>query len=395
MDLARGSAVGPYEVCAKLSDGGMSTLYSAKVRGKYRRQGGRQRVVLKVANWDREVFLKEEAEFLARFRHPGIVRICPLPTTGGDDFVGFVRTADGRQPYIALEYASGGSLEERLARYGPLPVRQAVSIALQVGRALDHVHGRSVVNRDVKPGNIVFRRRPGLLQPDQAHVVLCDFGIAQDLTRPHAGEGRVGTFAYMSPEQVQRVSQDWIRIGPESDIFGLGVVLYEMLTGRTPFDDDMARIADPAVRPAPPSSLRKGIPPLLDKIVLQALEKDPCRRFRTAGELIQALERVPRQVNWAFVMGRAAVLSLFVLVMILAWQVGSVIRDGGVIDVAPIATERAGPQPTFTAVIAPASPRPASTPGATSLSGVEADPSVTPREPTSTPIYPTATPPPP
>ncbi len=367
----------------------MSTLYAAELRPKYRHQGSPRQVVLKLANPDRVAFLKEEAEFLIRFRHPGIVRMYPLPTLGGDDFVGFAQTPNGRQPYIALEYAGGGSLEEYMARRGPLPVREAVSVASQVARALDHAHTCGVVNRDVKPGNILFRRRPSTLWAGRSKVVLCDFGIAQDLARPHAGESGVGTIAYMSPEQLQRLSHDWVRVEPWADIFALGVVLYEMLTGRTPFDGDVARIIDAAASPAPPSSLRSGIPPFLDRIVLQALEKDPHYRFQTARTLAEALDHVPRRINWRFVVVRAISLSLLVLAVMLAWQVGSMIQDGHAVDT-PVATQTVAPMPTFDT----ATPQPATQMPSPPTAMVAPTVTLVPR-PTSTPLKPTQLPSPP
>jgi serine/threonine protein kinase len=395
MELETGTKVGPYRILSKMADGGMATLYVAELREHYRQKGMPRQVVLKVAKYDREDFLKEEADHLHRLDHPGIVRIYPLPARRGEDLVGRVMTSAGRRPYLALEYVGGGTLEERLTLRGPLPVQEAIQIGIQLARALEHAHQRGLLNRDVKPGNVLLRPAQGLPGTNKSKVVLCDFGIAHDMQRPRAGENKVGTFGYMSPEQIQRLGNEAVRLEPASDVYSLGVVLYEMLTGRTPFGENMAAIVDPIARPTPPSSLRRGIPPELDRIVMQALEKDPRKRFQTARELAEALRRLPYQVDLAFVLPRFLAVACLIGAVILAWRLGVVLSGGDGPDETP-AVEATVRRALPTEAVSGGTPTApftftdtAST--ATAATATPLTESPTPRPPTSTPITPTPT----
>jgi eukaryotic-like serine/threonine-protein kinase len=212
---------------------------------------------------------KREALSAAALSHPGIVTVFDV---GEDD--------DG--PFIVMEFVDGETLTALMSREGPLTPETAAGVTLQVSRALDHAHQRGVIHRDVKPGNI-------LLDADGA-AKLADFGIATSL----AGDARftdadlvLGTIAYLAPERIAGEQAT-----PASDIYSLGVVLYEMLTGRMPFDADTpgAMIAAQQHGRFDPPGDVVDVPAGLEAIVLQALETDPAARFESAAALAERLE---------------------------------------------------------------------------------------------------------
>ncbi|MBV9412720.1 MAG: serine/threonine protein kinase [Acidimicrobiia bacterium] len=213
-----------------------------------------------------------EAVAAARLAHPNVVATFD---TGMDDGVA----------YIVMELVVGRTLREVLRAEGPLPVAKAVTIAAAVADALHYAHEAGIVHRDVKPGNILIG--------SDGRVKVADFGIAkaatdQDLTQQGA---LLGTAKYLAPEQVAGQSQD-----RRSDVYGLGVVLYEMLCGRAPFtgDTDMA-VAYQHAHADPPKlrQLRPDVSRRLEGIVLKAMAKSPEQRFATAADMRTALLSVP------------------------------------------------------------------------------------------------------
>ncbi len=230
-----------------------------------------------------EAFLerfRREAVSAARLAHPNVVATFD---TGEDEGVAF----------IVMELVRGRTLRDVLSEEGALPAATAAAIAIQIADALQHAHEAGIVHRDVKPANVlVCDVADGVSGP--AQVKVADFGIARaaaedgaDLTQPGA---LLGTAKYLSPEQVR--GEDPTAC---SDVYALGVVMYEMLTGRPPFvaDTEMATaVAHVSAEPRMPRQLRAGIPRSIEAVVMRAMNKDPESRFSSAAELAGALRGI-------------------------------------------------------------------------------------------------------
>jgi WD40 repeat protein len=271
--------LGGYEVRRELGRGGMGIVYEG-FDPKLRRS-----VALKVLHEaghptaDLFIRFRTEAEAVAQLQHPHIVQVIEV---GEEDGV----------PFVALEYLAGGSLHQRIAGK-PQPPYTAAEWVETLARATAHAHANGVLHRDLKPGNILFT--------GDGVPKLTDFGTAR-LFDPRGGDdwadpgltrvGEViGTPQYMAPEQA-RGSPD--EVGPAADIYSLGAILYELLTGRPPFTGVDPYDVIHAVRtqdPVPPRSLQPKLPRDLETICLKCLEKDPKRRYETADELAADLSR--------------------------------------------------------------------------------------------------------
>jgi serine/threonine protein kinase len=215
----------------------------------------------------RERFVRE-GRLAARLAHPNIVTVFDA----GED--------EGR-PYIVTEYVEGETVAELLRRRGRLPAHEAVDIALQACAGLAHAHEKGLVHRDVKPQNLLVRA--------DGTVKIADFGIARALDSSRVTEvGTVlGTAAYLAPEQA---SGD--EVSPAADVYSLGAVVYELLTGRTPFRfESLAELArahtDGAIEP--PGALAPDVPPALEAVVMRSLARDPADRPATGAELGEEL----------------------------------------------------------------------------------------------------------
>jgi len=264
------SKIGRYEIKAELGRGGMATVY----RG-YDPQVKRD-VAVKVLPREflhdptfRTRFTRE-AETVAGLEHPAIVPLYDFGEEGG-------------QPYIIMRLMAGGSLADRLKK-GPLPTAEAARIMARLAPALDYAHSKNIVHRDLKPGNILFDNH------DDPYI--SDFGIAKlsqggGGTQGVTGSGIVGTPAYMSPEQTLGKP-----VGPQSDVYAMGIILYEMLTGHQPYEADtpIAVALMHLSQPLPlPRQFNADIPNDVEEVVRVALEKEADDRYQTAGELAAAL----------------------------------------------------------------------------------------------------------
>ena len=267
-----------YELGALLGSGGMANVYEAHDQLLNRR------VAVKLLRTDiaeesgRQSVLSE-ARAAASFSHPHAVAVYDMGR-------------DTHRPFIVMELVEGCSLAELLVRRGTLTAEQAVAVAGQTLSALEAAHERGLVHRDIKPANILL---PGCRVPDNMDsnrgVKLADFGIAKGI-REAAGEmtlaGKViGTPTYLSPEQVSGRSAT-----PESDLYSVGVVLYEMLAGRPPFTSETAvgmALAHQQQDPEPLAHLRRDLPQGLVALVHQALHKDPYERYGSAADMHEAL----------------------------------------------------------------------------------------------------------
>jgi hypothetical protein len=271
---ARPSQIGRYHILDTIGAGGIGRVYRANdpalqrvVAVKVPRFDGAPGAQAQVAR-----FLRE-ARAAARVRH---AQICPIHDVGVDQ---------GR-PYVVMAFVEGSSLAERLKEQGRYEdCRQAVLLIRQVAEALETVHAHGIVHRDLKPGNILLDRAG---QP-----LLTDFGLAclADDGEHLTAEGAVvGTPAYMAPEQVDPT---WGAVGPLSDVYSLGLVLYQLLTGRLPYQGTVPSILHQIATVAPPSPacFRPGLPPCLVALVEKAMARRPADRYPSARAFAETLTR--------------------------------------------------------------------------------------------------------
>src|SRR3954452_15257171 len=259
---------GRYRIQRKLGSGGMANVYLAEDQELGRR------VAIKILN-DRHA---NDDQFVERFRreaknaaalsHPNIVSIYDRGEAEGTY-------------YIAMEFIDGRTLKELIVSRGPAPLTVAVEYARQILSALRFAHRHGIVHRDIKPHNA--------LVDAEGRVKVADFGIARAGTSQMTEAGSiVGTAQYLSPEQARGAAVD-----QRSDVYSLGIVLYELLTGNVPFNGDTPveiAMKHLSALPEPPSALRPEVPRELDLIVTRALAKDPAERYQSAEEMDADLE---------------------------------------------------------------------------------------------------------
>src|SRR5437667_4570047 len=254
---------GRYKILRKLGTGGMASVYLAEDQELGRRVAIK---ILDERHAQDEQFVerfRREAKNAAGLSHPNIVSIYDRGESDG-------------AYYIAMEYLEGKTLKELLVARGPTPVRVAIDYTRQILSALDFAHRGGVVHRDIKPHNVI-------VAPD-GRLKVTDFGIARSGSSQMTEAGSIiGTAQYLSPEQAQGAPVD-----QRSDLYSVGVVLYEMLTGSVPFTGDtpleiaMKHLSEV---PVPPSEVRPELPEDLDLIVLRALAKDSEDRYQTGEEM--------------------------------------------------------------------------------------------------------------
>jgi serine/threonine protein kinase len=293
-----GQTISHYLTLSKLGEGGMGIVYKAEDT-KLRRT-----VALKFlpqhAEENRERFLRE-AQAAASLNHPNLCTIFEI---------------DEEHGFIAMEFVEGPSVKDKIAAR-PLPLDEALDIAIQACTGLQAAHERGIVHRDIKPANLMLTA--------QGQVKIMDFGIAQmsDRTRLTKPGASVGTAAYMSPEQTQGHPTD-----RRTDIWSIGVVLYEMLAGTVPFPgqtDAACTYSIVHTEPQPLTALRSGLHLDLDRIITKALRKDPRDRYQNAEDLMVDLRHLSGRPlaaterkrdwkakrGWKVIVPAAAVMALF------------------------------------------------------------------------------------
>jgi serine/threonine protein kinase len=401
----RGRTLGSYQIMEELGRGGMAVVYRA-----YQPSLGRY-VAIKVLPpqlaFDRqfvERFLRE-ARSAANLRHPNIVVIHDVGEQDGLYF-------------IVMEYLEGRTLKEVVDQEGSLPPRRVVHILEQVASALDYAHTRGFVHRDVKPANIFVG--------EGDRVTLTDFGIAkaafeaEQLTRTGT---LVGTPEYMSPEQAEGGEVD-----RRTDLYALGIVLYQMLTGRVPFKGNTPHSTLYAVvhqPPPPPRQINPALPPAVETVVLKAVAKRPEQRFQRGAEMAAALQaamagrpqpgvtpppqRPPREAPGRKRSPVVWIMAALAAVLVLTIGALALLLDGGRPTPEPTPRETAGTQVitwqtatpgvveveltsapstlAATPAVSPAQP----TPPPPQPPPPDVPPTVTPVQPTATPLPPTDT----
>jgi WD40 repeat protein/serine/threonine protein kinase len=296
---------GNYELLARIGRGGMGVVWKARLVGTERVVALKQVLADEFASPEALERFKAEARAAAGLDHPGIVPVYDIGEVAG-------------RPYYTMPLVSGGSLKDLLAN-GPLPPKVATTLLRQLGEAVQHAHARGVVHRDLKPENVLLQpngpadpsndssggprtpapgkpgNRSGAPSDSPATPRLTDFGLARAAEAAEGGLTRtgavLGTPPYMAPEQA---AGDRKRVGPLSDVYGLGAVLYCCLTGRPPFQAATALETLRQVQeqePVPPRRLNPAVPRDLETVCLKCLEKDASRRYGSAAALAEDLRR--------------------------------------------------------------------------------------------------------
>jgi serine/threonine protein kinase len=327
-----------YELLEVIDQGGMGVVYKAN-QVKLGRIVALKMIAGFRAGPKQLARFRVEVEAVARLQHPHIVQIHEVGEVDGHSF-------------FAMEYVDGGTLARRLAA-GPLSPTSAAELLETLARAIHHAHTRGIVHRDLKPANILLQKDEGgrredgknsgadsdssfILHPSSFHPKVTDFGVAKRLgiDSDHTATGEIiGTPGYMAPEQAEG---NTTAIGPACDVYALGAILYEAITGRPPFQgttvlETLRRVV--AEEPKPPRRLRAGVPADLEAICLMCLEKKPGHRYPSAEELAddlhcflkglpvtaRPLSRPAKVLKWA--RRQPVWASVFLLVILAPWAI--------------------------------------------------------------------------
>lgn len=263
-----------YEILQEIGRGTMGVVYLAWHRTLHRLVSLKMTMTgVPISPQESARFL-EEAQAVARLQHPNIVEIYEIGL-------------QENRPYLVLEYVGGGNLAQKIARQ-PLPIRQSTILMEKLARALHYIHRRGIIHRDLAPTNILYT--------EEGEPKISDFGLAKIVIGGRlsdaGAEMMYGTPSYMAPEQVEGQAD---QVGPASDVYALGAILYEMLVGRPLFRGENLQATLQLVRsqqPEPPSVLQPNVPPELDAICLKCLQKDPAQRYASAQALAEELHRI-------------------------------------------------------------------------------------------------------
>jgi serine/threonine-protein kinase len=287
-----------YEVIQPIAEGSMGVVYLARHR-----------------DFGYEVALKRlhdcyahQPELIDRFydearaaetiNHPGLPHY-------------FETGRDGAGPYLVMELLRGGNLSERIEQ-GPIGLPESIDVARQVAQALTAAHKAGIVHRDLKPDNIYLVRDPG---QSRARVKVIDFGVAKFVDEARTRIGKIfGTPLYMSPEQCQGATY----AGPHSDIYSLGCVLYQLVTGQLPFNGNLHEVlhAQMCELPKRPRDLGRAIPRKLDELIMRMLAKDPAHRPQSMTDVDDALRAIQRPLHTRRGRGRRWAVAAAVVVML-------------------------------------------------------------------------------
>ncbi len=275
---AHETSIGPYADVSLIARGGMAEVYKANHPTL-----GRD-VAIKVLSPDlatdegfRRRF-EREAKTVATLKHPNIVTVFDFGMSG-DTY------------YMVMEYIAGKTLAEHMREQGPMPLNEVLWITRDIANALDYAHSQGVIHRDVKPSNVMLEPLTSPQGDKHYRAVLTDFGIAKMAagTSTLTGTGLLGTFDYIAPEQIKAAS----KVDERADIYSLGVIVYQMLTGHLPFEGSnpavviFAHLQQP---PPDPREYRPDLPESVSQVLSKALAKDPDERYQSAGELADDLE---------------------------------------------------------------------------------------------------------
>lgn len=312
-DVLIGKQLGAYRIQAGLGEGGMARVYKA-YHERLRREVAIKVILPQMANQaDFQARFEREAQLVAKLRHRNIVTVY--------DF-----GENNTLMYLVMQYVSGGTLRDQLSSRQPLEPRRAALYALQIARALHEAHLHDIVHRDVKPANMLIS------STNRNELLLSDFGIARLFDRRQEttptpsdlasggnrhsladGSRMVGTPRYMAPEQFTGK-----RVDARTDVYALGVVLFEMLTGQLPFQADNFLgfyYQHVYTLPKPLRELNPAVPEMLEQITMRALAKTPEDRYQSADELVEALKSVlvpsPRRERSAVASSPSRYKSLF------------------------------------------------------------------------------------
>src|ERR1700675_1714125 len=290
MPLSPGSRLGPYEITGPLGMGGMGEVYRARDTRLERTVAIKILPAQLSSDPVRKQRFEREAKTISSLNHP---HICVLHDVGSQDGI----------DYLVMECVEGETLAKRLEK-GPLPLAQVLKYGMQIADALDKAHRSGVVHRDLKPGNIMLTSTGaklldfGLARPTMPSASPATLTATAPQQSPLTQEGTiVGTFHYMSPEQVEGKELD-----ARSDIFSLGAVLYEMLTGKRAFEGKSQLSVASAIlekEPAPITAIKPLAPRSLDHVIRLCLAKDPDNRWQTARDVALELSSVTQSESGA------------------------------------------------------------------------------------------------
>lgn len=373
------SRFGKYAIIEKIGEGGFGIVYKAKDATLDRIVALK---VLKPMLLADPVFLerfRREAKTAAALEHPNIVTIYEVGEEQG-------------MHYLAMRYLSGEPLDKLIAREGALPIDRALHIARQVADALDYAHARGMIHRDVKPSNIIIG--------ENDTATLTDFGLVRSIEGSvlTSSMQMVGTAEYMAPEQLDTERAN--EVGPRTDLYALGIVVYQMLTGRVPFSGSTSAViaAQLFKDPPPPTQFRPDLPRQMEAAILKMLAKHSAERFANGKEFIAALERTqesavpvsPEPIHPLWPSPRIPPMLTMAGVGILLAIIGLITaailfgtRSGNQIAIAPTATPSATVTVTSSATVTPTAMTTVPTPAPTGTPVVIVV--------TATPVPPTAT----